>query len=69
MRVALGRLATLTKSFGVRVIPMLSMRAASPAVKYSVVNQAKLPGDRSASPVKRTVHTGNMVVATSAAFS
>jgi hypothetical protein len=67
--VALGRLATFMKSLGVRVIPMLSMRAAKAAVKYSVVNHAKLWGDLRAIPVKRTVHTGNKVVATLAVFS
>jgi hypothetical protein len=39
-----GSEATSAKSFGVKVIPMESMRAAKPAVKYFVVNQAKSVG-------------------------
>lgn len=50
-------------------MPMESMRAANPAVKYSVVNQAKDSGLFRAMPVNKTVHTGNSVVATLAVFS
>ena len=57
------------KSSGVSVMPILSMSAASAAVKYSVVNQAKDCGLFKASAVNRTVQTGNMLVATSAVFS
>ena len=48
---------------------MLNMSAARPAVKYSVVNQAKELGDLSATPVARTVHKGKSVVAMFAPFS
>ena len=64
MKTEFGRLATLAKSFGVRVIPMESMRAARAPVKYSVVNHEKELGDFSAIPVKMTVHRGKRVVAT-----
>jgi hypothetical protein len=47
------------KSAGDSVIPMESMRAASAAVKYSVVNQANFCGDLSAMIVERTVQIGN----------
>ena len=50
-------------------MPILSMSAASAAVKYSVVNQANDCGRCKAKAVKRTVQTGNMVVATLAVFS
>ena len=43
---------------------MLSMRAAKPAVKYSVVNQAKADGCLRAIPEQMTVHKGKSVVAT-----
>lgn len=52
-------MATWTKSSGVNVIPILNMSAAKAAVKYSVVNHAKLLGDFKARPVNNTVHTGN----------
>lgn len=42
---------------------MESIRAARPAVKYSVVNHAKDDGFLRAMPVKRTVQTGKSVVA------
>jgi hypothetical protein len=45
---------------------MESIRAANPAVKYSVVNQAKDWGDFKAIPVNKTVQSGKRVVATSA---
>ena len=54
----------MTKSFGASVMPILSMNAAKAAVKYSVVNQAKLYGLLSAIPVNKTVQTGKSVVAT-----
>ena len=46
---------------------MESMSAAKPAVKYSVVNQAKSVGFFKAQRVKMTVHKGKSVVATLAA--
>jgi hypothetical protein len=46
------------------VIPMESIRAASAAVKYSVVKKSKVDGFLSAIAVKRTVQSGNRVVAT-----
>jgi hypothetical protein len=52
----------------VRVIPIECIIAASAPVKYSVVNQAKDFGDLRAIAVKRTVHTGNRVVAALAVF-
>lgn len=51
------------KSLGVRVIPMESMRAAKPAVKYFVVNHAKSLGLFKAQAVNRTVQKGNKLVA------
>jgi len=57
------------KSFGVRVIPIESINAASPAVKYSVVNQANDCGDLSAIPEQRMVQSGNNVVAISAVLT
>jgi hypothetical protein len=48
---------------------MESIRAASAAVKYSVVNQEKEVGLFRAMPVKRTVHTGKRLVATPATFT
>lgn len=69
MTVALGRCATLTKSLGVRVIPMESIKAARAAVKYSVVNHVNDCGLLRAIPVNKTVHRGNKVVATLATFS
>jgi hypothetical protein len=45
------------------------MRAARPAVKYSVVNHAKEVGLLRAIPVKRTVQRGNKLVAMSAIFT
>lgn len=63
MIIELGSDATATKSAGVRVIPMESMRAARAAVKYSVVNHSKVDGRLSAMAVKRTVHRGKRVVA------
>jgi hypothetical protein len=48
---------------------MESMRAAKPAVKYSVVNQAKELGDFKAIAEQMTVHNGNKVVATSAVLT
>ena len=68
IKVGTGSLATATKSLGVKVIPMESMSAARPAVKYSVVNQAKDCGVFKAQSVKMTVHSGNKVVATLAVF-
>ena len=59
---ALGLFPTLTKSAGARVIPILSMSAASPAVKYSVVNQAKSAGLFKAHMVEITVQTGKRLV-------
>jgi len=67
--VAFGRDATLTKSCGVRVIPIESISAASPAVKYSVVNHANEDGLLNATALQITVHKGNNVVATFAVFS
>jgi len=45
------------------------MRAASPPVKYSVVNHANDLGVRKAIAVKITVQRGKSVVATEAVFS
>jgi len=45
------------------------MRAASPPVKYSVVNHANDEGVRKAIAVKSTVQRGKSVVATEAVFS
>ena len=47
-------------------MPMLNMRAAKAAVKYSVVNQANDEGDFKAIPEQITVQSGKSVVATSA---
>ena len=69
MPMATGSLATSIKSWGVKVIPMESIRAANPAVKYSVVNQAKELGDFKAIPEQMTVHKGKRVVATSATLT
>ena len=44
MMTGTGLEATSTKSWGVRVMPMESMRAARAAVKYSVENQLKAAG-------------------------
>ena len=57
------------KSCGVKVIPIESIKAASAAVKYSVVNQLKDAGDFKAMPVNNTVQTGKRVVATSATLT
>lgn len=69
MPTARGCLATSMKSWGVKVIPMESIKAAKAAVKYSVVNQVKLAGDLIAMAEQITVQTGNRVVATSAVFT
>ena len=45
------------------------MSAAKAAVKYSVVNQAKLLGDFNARPVNNTVHNGNRLAKTLALVS
>ena len=68
MSIELGSLATATKSAGVRVIPMNSMRAASAAVKYLVVKKSKVDGRLSAMAVNRTDHKGKSVVAAFAAL-
>ena len=57
------------KSWGVKVIPIESIRAAKPKVKYSVVNHANELGDFNAIPEQITVHRGKRVVATSAVFT
>jgi hypothetical protein len=62
MRIELGSLAAAAKSAGVRVMPMESMRAASAAVKYSVVKKSKVDGRLRAMAVKRTVHRGKRIV-------
>ena len=64
----LHSLATATKSAGVRVIPMDSMRAASAAVNDSVVKKLKVDGRLSAMAMNRTVHKGKSVVAAFAAY-
>ena len=61
-----GSFMTSTKSWGVKVIPIESIRAAKAAVKYSVVNQANDAGDFKAAAEKRMVQRGKRVVATSA---
>jgi hypothetical protein len=48
---------------------MESMRAAKPAVKYSVVNQAKEEGDFKAIAENNTVQRGKRVVAISAVLT
>lgn len=48
---------------------MDSINAASPAVKYSVVNHANDCGDLSAIPEQITVQSGNKVVAISAVLT
>ena len=63
MSIELGSLATATKSAGVRVIPMDSMRAASAAVNDSVVKKLKVDGRLSAMAMNRTVPKGKSVVA------
>ena len=57
---------TSRKSWGVKVIPIESIRAANAAVKYSVVNQANDEGDFKAAAENKTVQRGNRVVALSA---
>ena len=69
MPTARGCLATSMKSWGVKVIPMESIRAAKAAVKYSVVNQAKDAGDFKAAAEKMTVQSGKRVVATLAVLT
>ena len=51
------------------MIPIESISAANPAVKYSVVNQAKELGDFKAIAEQITVHKGKRVVATSAVLT
>ena len=51
------------------MIPIESIRAASAAVKYSVVNQANDAGDFTAAAEKSTVQRGNKVVATLAVLT
>ena len=49
-------------------MPMESIRAASAAVKYFVVNQEKEEGLLRATPEQMTVQSGNRLVAMFAAF-
>ena len=63
MSIELGSLATATKSAGVRVIPMESMRTPSAAVKCSVVKKWKVDGRLMAMAVNRTVQRGKSTVA------
>ena len=56
-------MVTSTKSWGVNVIPIESIRAANAAVKYSVVKKSNVDGFFNAIAVKRTVHRGKRVVA------
>mmetsp|Transcript_18748 Transcript_18748/g.40617 ORF Transcript_18748/g.40617 Transcript_18748/m.40617 type:complete len:115 (-) Transcript_18748:187-531(-) len=58
-----GSLVTSTKSAGVSVMPMESMRAARAPVKYSVVKKSNDEGRLRARAVKRMVQRGKRVVA------
>ena len=68
MPTARGCLATSMKSWGVKVIPMESIRAPNAPVKYFVVNHANFSGAFKAMPANNTVHNGNNTVNVSVTF-